>query len=153
MKTFPAFNIPLDSAAAVLCRQQIQIAAPIALVWARLTELAQWPAWNSDISRVQVAGPLAPGTRFTWRTGGATIQSELHTVLLGQAFGWSGRTMGLYAVHNWTLSEADGVVTVSVEESMSGLLARLFKGAFNRSLAKGMAHWLAALKGAAEAVR
>ena len=36
---------------------------------------------------------------------------------------------------------------------MSGLLARLFKGAFNRNLAKGMAHWLDALKGAAEDVR
>jgi hypothetical protein len=56
----------------------------------------------------------------------------------------------MFAIHNWTISEQNGTTTVLVEESMEGLLATLFKRAFNKSLKKGTEKWLHLLKRTSE---
>ena len=38
--------------------------APEAL-WARLSDVATWPEWNSDIDKVELEGPFAAGSRVT----------------------------------------------------------------------------------------
>jgi hypothetical protein len=151
MKTVPpAHQKPVQAEAPVLSRQNIVVQAPLADVWALLTEIDAWPLWQSEISRTHLAGGLAVGSSFRWKTGGAVIRSVLHTVSPMAALGWTGKTLGVSAIHNWTLLAEGDQVTVAVEESMDGLLARLFKKAFQRNLEKGMAHWLKALKSAAE---
>ena len=55
-------------------------------------------------------------------------------------------TFGVYAIHNWTLTETDGNTIVKVDESMEGILARLFRKSFNKNLEKGMQRWLDLLK-------
>jgi hypothetical protein len=67
-----------------------------------------------------------------------------------RAFGWTGGTFGLKAIHNWRLvPEGDGV-RVDIAESMDGLLARWFRSSFQRNLEQGMERWLQALKAACE---
>jgi uncharacterized protein YndB with AHSA1/START domain len=141
----------INPAAPLVARDSISIQAPLACVWALLTGIDAWPRWNSEIARASIQGPLAPGTAFRWKTGGAAIHSQLHTVAPMTALGWTGRTFGMYAIHNWHLAQVGDAVVVQVEESMEGLLARLFKKAFQKYLEQGMAHWLQALKAAAEA--
>jgi len=52
----------------------------------------------------------------------------------------------MFAIHNWTLTETNGQTLVSVDESMEGFFAKLFKKSFNKNLEKGMLNWLALLK-------
>ena len=111
-----------------------------------MTNIENWATWQNEISGVKLNGILEPNTSFEWKTGGAKIHSTLHTVEPFKYFGWTGRTFGMFAIHNWTLAEENGQTIVEVDESMEGFLAKLFKNAFNKNLEKGMQNWLDMLK-------
>ena len=111
-----------------------------------MTHINNWSAWQRDITKPRLNGELKPGSTFDWKTGGATIHSTLHTVEPFNNFGWTGRTLGMLAIHNWTISEVSGQTIVSVDESMEGFLAKLFRKTFNNNLEKGMQRWLDLLK-------
>ena len=111
-----------------------------------MTNINNWSAWQTDITKPTLNGELKPGSTFDWKTGGATIHSTLHTVEPFNNFGWTGRTLGMLAIHNWTISEVSGQTIVSVDESMEGFLAKLFRKTFNNNLEKGMQRWLEFLK-------
>jgi len=143
-------NVLTNPNAPVKCSKRIIINARPERVWAVLTNIDGWAAWQTDISKPRLNGALHPGTTFDWKTGGAGIHSTLHTVQPNRSLGWTGKTFGMYAVHNWTLTEVAGGTEVSVDETMEGLLASLFKGSFNKNLASGMQHWLDLLKSESE---
>jgi len=132
--------------APLVCSKSISIHADAQTVWQVLTNIKHWSDWQKDIQYAQLNGELVSGSTFDWNTGGAKIHSSLHTVESFKAFGWTGKTMGLYAIHNWTLETNGENTTVKVEESMEGLLAKLFKKSFTKSLEKGMNNWLEMLK-------
>jgi len=136
--------------APVQCSKSITINANAEKVWSVITDINHWAGWQNDISHATLHGSVTPGTAFDWRTGGASIHSVLHTVEPFRFFGWTGKTMGIQAIHNWTFTEAGGQTTVTVEESMQGLLAGLLKKSFNKSLEKGMVQWLNLLKAECE---
>jgi hypothetical protein len=136
----------INEKAPVKCRKEITISAPADKVWQVLTTINQWPAWNPEIKATSINGPLAPETGFDWLTGGTKIHSTIHTVEPATHFGWTGKVMGVFAIHNWHLTGVGQTTTVAVEESMEGILTRLLKGSFNKSLEKGMTNWLLAMK-------
>lgn len=111
-----------------------------------MTNINNWAAWQTDISNPKLNGELKPNSTFVWKTGGAKINSTLHTVLPNKQFGWTGKTFGMFAIHNWTITESNGLASVSVEESMEGFFAGLFKKTFNKNLEKNMQNWLDLLK-------
>jgi uncharacterized protein YndB with AHSA1/START domain len=132
--------------APVKCSKSISINASCEKVWKILTDINHWANWQTDISNPKINGELKPETTFTWKTGGAKINSTLHTVEPSKKFGWTGKTFGLFAIHNWTLTESNGITIVTVDESMEGFLASILKSSFNKNLEKGMLHWLNLLK-------
>lgn len=132
--------------APVKCSKTITINANSENVWAVLTDIDNWATWQTDILQPKLNGSLKPETTFDWKTGGAKIHSTLHTVEPFTSFGWTGKTFGLFAIHNWTLTEINGKTIVSVDESMEGFFANLLKKTFNRNLEKGMQNWLDLLK-------
>ncbi|TVQ16698.1 MAG: polyketide cyclase/dehydrase [Bacteroidetes bacterium] len=136
----------INKQAPVICTQSITINASSKSVWEVLTGIDRWPGWQTDIDKAKLNGPLQSGTSFHWKTGGARIHSTLHTVEPDNQLGWTGKTFGLFAIHNWRLTELEGKTRVEVEESMEGLLAKLFKKPFNKNLEKGMKKWLELLK-------
>ncbi len=140
----------INEKAPVSAKNALSIQAPAARVWEVLTDIDRWAEWQQDITLPKLQGSLAPGAVFTWKTGGAPITSTLHTVDKPLAFGWTGKTFGMLAIHNWTLHEQNGVTEVRVEESMEGLLAKLLKKSFQQNLEGGMLRWLEALKATAE---
>jgi len=115
------------------------IDAPITVVWKGLTDLAAWPKWNTDVTSIRVDGPIAPGTKFRWKAGGFPISSQLEEVVRPTKVAWKGRTLGISAVHKWTLEARGGGTLVHTEESFDGLLPRLLPGMMQRSLAKTLA--------------
>ena len=124
----------------------ILINAEVTRVWEILTNVNQWPTWQNEILKAELNSNLQVGSTFIWETGGVKIKSTLHTVHPNKQFGWTGKTIGVFAIHNWTFSEENGMTKVFVEESMEGFLARLFKKSFQKNLEKGMQVWLDLLK-------
>lgn len=137
---------PINGEAPVKCSKSILINADPAKVWSVLTNINDWDKWQSEISQPRLNGPLKPNSTFTWKTGGAKIHSTLHTVEPNKAFGWTGKTFGMFAIHNWNLVVENGGTRVTVNESMEGFLTGLFKKSFNKNLEKGMIKWLEMLK-------
>jgi len=136
----------INNNAPVKCSKKITINASQQKVWAVITGINQWANWQKDITEPKLKGPLQVNTTFVWKTGGAKIHSTLHTVDPYSNFGWTGKTFGMYAIHNWTLTENNGQTTVTVNESMQGFLATLLAKSFNKNLQRGMQHWLEMLK-------
>lgn len=136
----------INNKAPVKCSKSIIIKADSNKVWEVLSDISNWSNWQTDIPKAKLNGNLEAGTTFDWKTGGANIHSTLHTVEPMQEFGWTGKTFGMVAIHNWTLAFTDDHTIVSVDESMEGLLASLLKKTFNKNLEKGMQNWLDLLK-------
>lgn len=65
-------------------------------------------------------------------------------------FGWTGKTIGASAIHNWIFAENNGITTVQVKESLQGVLPRLFKRYFQNNLDNGVKNNLEELKIASE---
>jgi hypothetical protein len=136
----------INNNAPVICSKSITISAEGEKVWDILTNIDKWASWQTDISQPILNGDLLPNTTFDWKTGGAKIHSTIHTVEPLSYFGWTGKTFGMFAIHNWALREVNGQTEVSVDESMEGFLTNLFKKSFNKNLEKGMQNWLELLK-------
>ena len=143
-------KIDINEKAPVNAKQRIKIYAPTTKIWSILTEINNWPNWQSSVKKAHVETPLQEGSGFIWSAGGVTLQSKIHTCEPFHAFGWTGKTIGSFAIHNWLLeSEKDGT-TVSVEESVEGFFPFLFKKKIHKSLEQGMSKNLQELKTACE---
>ncbi|WP_291372228.1 SRPBCC family protein [Cyclobacterium sp.] len=136
----------INNNAPVKCSKTITINASSEKVWKVMTNIDNWARWQTDITKAKLNGELKPETTFDWKTGGVKIHSTLHTVEPFKNFGWTGKTFGMCAIHNWTLTENNGQTKVSVDESMEGFFAKLLKKLFNKNLEKGMQNWLDLLK-------
>ena len=122
------------------------IHAPANKVWEVMTNIESWPQWQKEISKTKIKGAIKPGSSFEWKSSGISIHSTLHTVVPASQFGWEGKSLGIFAIHNWTIKEKNGKTEVLMEGSMEGFLAGLFKKSFNKNLEKGMVSWLELLK-------
>ncbi len=139
----------IHESAPVKAQVQMQIAASPARVWTLLVDVSSWPKWNHQIEKVTASGPLAPGTRFVWTTGGTRIQSQVQLLDPDRRLSWTGTAFTAKAIHVWELSPAtDGQTLVTIKESMDGpFMAHLFP---SRKLAETDTEWLVSLKHAAE---
>jgi hypothetical protein len=128
------------------------VRAPLDVVWSVQTNFTEWSRWNPDVEYVDMEGPLAPGTEFRWKAGGAAIISELQEVEPKRRIVWTGKILGIRAVHVWTFEkQADGVL-VRTEESFEGVIARLFAKSMRRMLAAALTKGLDALKAECERI-
>jgi hypothetical protein len=142
-----------DTHAPVVATGDIEVAADPETVWEVMADIQRWPSWNADITAATVHGPLQPGTRFSWKSGPGTIRSTLQVVERPAELAWTGRTMGIPAVHVYRLHASDqrpGHTVVRTEESWGGLLPRLFRRWSTRTLQTAIDTGLARLKAEAE---
>src|SRR5580704_18974395 len=56
----------IDESAAVKASSEITIHASPENVWHLLTDIDNWPKWQSTISAAKINGPLESGTAFVW---------------------------------------------------------------------------------------
>ena len=124
----------IDRDAPVRARAELLIDAPLAQVWSILTDIADWSRWNPGVNRVVVDGPIEAGTEFAWRSGRLPITSRLQAVEPQRQIAWTGRTLGLDAVHVWGFEPHEQGVMVCTEESLDGTLARWFQARMQRML-------------------
>lgn len=140
----------VDADAPIVLRGSIEIAAAPEVVWDVLAVVDNWPLWNPDIDRAALDGPLAPGTTFRWKAGPSRLTSTLAVVERPAGLGWTGRTLGLQAIHVYRLEAHEGGTLVHTDESVTGAMARLLRGPVGRRMHVAMVDGLAALKAEAE---
>jgi hypothetical protein len=144
-------TIDADRDAPVFVSADIDVEASPETVWDTLTDLDSWPGWLPDVKSMAADGPFAVGTAFTWRAGPGTIKSEVVTAERPTGAVWKGRTMGIDAVHAWTMESVGPSTThVHTEESWSGLLPRFLRKVMFNTLKKSLDEGLPAIKVEAE---
>ena len=144
-------RIEFDHKAPAVGTADAFIMAPIKAVWSVLSDLENWPSWNKGVSKIRVKGPIQVGTSFAWVGGGSKIVSRLEEVDPPNRIAWSGKTLGIRAIHVWELSEKGEGTQVHTEESFEGLVAKLFRGYAKKVLAKALDQGISSLKAEAEA--
>lgn len=143
-------KISVNIKAPVLARDQIVIQASLSTVWDVITSINHWPKWQKDVTEVRLDGEIEEGKTFVWKAGGLKFTSKIHTISRHHLFGWTGKTLGVKAIHNWNFQKENASTMVEVEESLEGTLPTLFKKYFQRKLEEGMRKNLIELKTASE---
>lgn len=93
-----------------------------------------------------IQGDVVPGTVFRWKAGPGTITSTIQCVEPPRQIAWTGKTLGIDAIHFWHLDPCNGVTYVRTEESFEGLVARLFRRSLQKTLDRSLADGLASLR-------
>ena len=140
----------INAQAPVVGRSEIEVAASPEAVWEVLTAFERWPRWNSEVKSMSMEGPVSPGTVFRWKAGPGTITSTIQQVEPPRLIAWTGKTLGIDAIHFWYLEPRDGATLVRTEESYEGLVARILRGSLQKTLDRALADGLRALKAEVE---
>lgn len=139
-------NKEINLKAPVISKQSVEINAPVEKVWKILTGINEWENWQSQVTHAEIIGQPKEGAFFIWYAKGLTFKSQIHTCMPFQKFGWTGKTVGANAIHNWNLVDNEKNTTVFVEESLQGFIPELFKRKFQEDLNEGMQKNLEELK-------
>ena len=139
-------TIPIDQEAPVVQMKEITINAEPDVIWDVLTNIEEWSNWNEKIKHPTINEEAGIGVSFTWKTNGSKIRSQIHTFDSNKTLGWTGKTFGAKAIHNWYLEPTNNGTKVIVKESMGGWLVRLFKRKVTNTIEEDMAWWLEQLK-------
>jgi uncharacterized protein YndB with AHSA1/START domain len=140
----------VNSDSPVVSTHEIAIDAPIDRVWEVLTAIDRWPTWNPDVKSVSVDGPVEKGSSFRWKAGPGTITSQVEHVDRPHVVAWTGRTLGIRAVHVWRLESRDAGTLARTEESYDGLVARVLRRSLQKMLDTSLADGASYLKAEAE---
>lgn len=136
----------IDAIAPVVARMQRRIAAPLRTVWQIHSDVARWPAWQSDIRSAAIDGDglLAPGTTFTWCTRGIDepIRSTVFVIDPNHRTLWGGPAKGIDGIHEWRFTGDGDATIVETSESWSGELARRNPAQLQVTLESSLDHWL-----------
>lgn len=129
---------------------EMDIAASDRDVWAVLADIEGWPSWNPAIRDAVVDGALEMATHFRFATGPGTMSCRLLQVDAPGSLAWSGRQMGVGHRQSWRIEPRPEGCLVTIDGSMSGPVARLFKGRLRRQAQRDLDAWLRLLKLEAE---
>ena len=144
--------VSVNEKAPVLARTQIEIDAEPGTVWDLMADIEDWPRWNPDVKFCLVHGELEPGTQFQWKTGLGNIISVLQNVEPPRLLAWTGKTMGINAIHIWKINVVDSKTIVETEESWEGLVSRAMHGRMQEMLESSLNSGLKYLKAEAERI-
>ena len=145
----------INRAAPVVGTSETEVAAVREVVWEVLTGIEHWPSWNPDVksvylSREESRSHYAEGSEFQWKAGPGTITSTLAHVEAPRRVAWSGKTLGLRAMHVYALEARNGKTLVRTEESYDGLVVHLFRARLQKTLDGTLESGLQHLKAEAE---
>jgi Polyketide cyclase / dehydrase and lipid transport len=99
---------------------------------------------------VSLSRPVAEGSEFRWKAGPGTITSTIRQLDRPSVIGWTGKSLGLGAIHVWRLESRGERTLVKTEESWAGLPARILRGRMQKMLQKELDDGLRHLKAEAE---
>jgi uncharacterized membrane protein len=142
----------IDRDAPVVAHHQIDIAAPLDVVWHLHTDVNQWPSWNVEITAAKIEGEFELGNRFTWTSWDLTVTSTIHAVEDHSRTLWSGPAEGIMGIHEWRFEQTPTGVHVATNESFSGDPVEADPDSLRAALDESLVAWLGRLKTQAESV-
>jgi uncharacterized protein YndB with AHSA1/START domain len=145
--------VSVNEKAPVLAKAEIEIDAAPETVWNIMADIEAWPRWNHDVKEARLQGEFKPGTQFLWKAGPGKITSLLQEVDPPHILAWTGKTMGINAIHVWKIELIDGKTIVQTEESWEGLLSRAMHGRLQKMLEESLNSGLKYLKAEAESFK
>ena len=90
----------IDRDAPVIAHHEIDIAAPLDMVWNLHTDVDAWPAWNLEVTAAKLDGAFAPGNSFTWTSYDFTVTSTIYIVEDHSRTLWGGAAQGIMGTTN-----------------------------------------------------
>ena len=126
----------------------IAIHASPEAVWKTLIRAAEWPGYYANASKVAIAGggpDLSAGARFTWKTFGVDLQTQVQEFEPFERIAWLATAPLIEAYHAWLIVPAAGGCHVITEETQYGLAARISRGLFPRRMERWHQIWLEGL--------
>jgi|HubBroStandDraft_1064217.scaffolds.fasta_scaffold132620_2 hypothetical protein len=113
------------------CAVEIDVQAPPGTLWAVLTNAAEFPKWNSTVSKLQ--GEIALGKKLALQVPaapGRVFKPRVTELDSGKRMVWSDGAAPVFkGVRTFTLApKADGQTTFSMVEVFSGVMLPLIKG-------------------------
>jgi hypothetical protein len=134
-----------------------EIAAPVEVVWAQLTDTAAFPSWNPFIR--EFAGDLAVGAKLQVRIAppeskGMTFRPTVTVVEEGHRLEWLGRVVlpGIFdGRHSFTLEATPTGTRLTQAETFTGMLVPVLASTLAKTEA-GFAAMNEALRARAEQV-
>lgn len=142
----------IDHNAPLKAEKEILISAPLEKVWSVITDIDQWSEWQPDVTSSKLDGSLATGTKFYWKAKGLNITSTIQTLEPMQSIGWTGKSLGMQAIHIWVFEKHKDGTYVKTEESLSGWFPRILKVFDPNFLKKSLRSSLQVLKSHVERV-
>jgi hypothetical protein len=132
----------IDERAPVRGRAEIEVDAPIAAVWAVLSDIAGWAGWSKGVHHVTGPKATAVGEPFVWWNSISRIQSRIAVLEPERELSWTGISFGARGVHRNTVrSVGAGRTVLMSEESLNGpLIGYLFPSS---KLQAGLEIWVA----------
>jgi hypothetical protein len=131
MTTFPAKATRTSSTFRMECATTINVRATAQRIWALLTNAADFPRWNSTITRV--AGKIEQGAQLALEVPaapGRTFKPKVVKLEPERTMVWSDGFAPMFkGVRTFTLApNADGSTAFSMVEVFSGVMLPMIKG-------------------------
>lgn len=115
--------VSVNEEAPVVARAQIEIDAEAGTVWDVMADIEDWPRWNPDVKLCSLHGKLESGTQFQWKTELGNITSVLQNVEPPYHLTWTGKIMGVNAIHVCKIASVEGKTIVQTYESWEGMVS------------------------------
>jgi uncharacterized protein YndB with AHSA1/START domain len=93
----------INKNAPVAALGEIEISSDPKAVWDVMTAIDSWPSWNPEIKSAHLNGEFAKGSSFEWESGPGTVGSTIQEVEPLRTLAWTGKTLGIKAIHVWHL--------------------------------------------------
>lgn len=143
----------IDQAAPVLAHHEIDIDAPVDVVWNLHSGVNGWTAWNTDITTAHLDGDFGVGNSFDWSSYGFPVTSTIYDVADRARVLWGGSSGGITGVHEWLFSATPSGTHVVTNESFAGDPVEADRAGMQKLLDASLVAWLDHLKTAAESRR
>jgi ligand-binding SRPBCC domain-containing protein len=112
----------------MVIREEIEIAAPLSVVWNIFSRLEEWDDWNTACQSCHLVqgDEMAAGTCFSFVVRPFTlpikVEPRITDCVPGNRVVWEGERLGIHAVHTWTFREMNDKVLLISHEEFSGPL-------------------------------
>ncbi len=140
----------IDRDAPVIAHHEIDIAAPLDMVWNLHTDVDAWPAWNLEMTAAKLDGAFAPGNSFTWTSYDFTVTSTIYIVEDHSRTLWGGAAQGIMGTHELRFAQSPAGVHVITTESFAGDPVDADPTGMQTILDNSLTVWLTRLKQKAE---
>jgi len=111
----------------MVIREEIEINAPLNVVWRIFSQMEDWDSWNTACRSCCITAgdaSLSAGTCFSFVIRPLAFPLKVQPKIVkcdpGREVIWEGGKLGINASHTWRFNEEDGKVTLLSVESFKG---------------------------------